>query len=160
MVWLGSGEGVINGTMSLSAPALERILQAVNEKYGTSFEGWSQKPTVYEVGDTVPNWNAYEKIMLPIVTEVKFKSSSVYYIGRIEQTKLYIYGDGDTKFAVIDPTGYYRALGNDVEGLFNQTLKPALVREGYDVNSYEDIILDLPLNSEVPNFADMVEISL
>ena len=51
--------------MSMSAPTLEKILQAVNEKYGTSFEGWSQLPTAYEVGDTVPNWNAYEKIGLP-----------------------------------------------------------------------------------------------
>lgn len=51
--------------MTMSAPTLEKILQAVNEKYGTSFEGWSQLPTVYEVGDTVPNWNAYEKIELP-----------------------------------------------------------------------------------------------
>ena len=49
----------------MSAPTLEKILQAVNEKYGTSFEGWSQLPTAYEVGDTVPNWNAYEKIELP-----------------------------------------------------------------------------------------------
>ena len=48
--------------MTMSAPTLEKILQAVNEKYGTSFEGWSQLPAVYEVGDTVPNWNAYEKI--------------------------------------------------------------------------------------------------
>ena len=96
----------------------------------------------------------------PQTLNVKFKSSSVYYIGKVEQSKCYIFGDGDTKFAVIDPTGYYRALGSDVEGLFNNTLKQALIREGYDVNSYEDIILDLPLNSEVPGFAEMVEISL
>lgn len=63
VVWLSSETGVISGTMSLSAPALERILQAVNEKYGTSFEGWSQLPTAYEVGDTVTDWNAYEKIL-------------------------------------------------------------------------------------------------
>ena len=49
--------------MAMSAPTLEKILQAVNEKYGTSFESWSQLPTAYEVGDTVPNWNAYEKIL-------------------------------------------------------------------------------------------------
>ena len=49
----------------MSAHTLEKILQAVNEKYGTSFEGWSQLPTAYEVGDTVPNWSAYEKIEMP-----------------------------------------------------------------------------------------------
>lgn len=62
VIWLSSETGVIDGTMSMSAPTLEKILQAVNEKYGTSFEGWSQLPTVYEVSDTVPNWDAYEKI--------------------------------------------------------------------------------------------------
>lgn len=46
--------------MPLSAPALERILQEVNEKFGTSFEGWSQLPTVYEVGDTVSEWASYD----------------------------------------------------------------------------------------------------
>ena len=51
--------------MTMSAPTLEKILQAVNEKYGTSFEGWSQLPTAYEVGGTVPNWDAYEKIEMP-----------------------------------------------------------------------------------------------
>lgn len=50
----------------MSAPTLEKILQAVNEKYGTSLEGWSQLPTAYEVGDSVPNWNAYEKILIQI----------------------------------------------------------------------------------------------
>ena len=72
-VWLSSDEGVINSTMILSAPTLEKILQAVNEKYGTSFEGWSQLPTAYEVGDTVPNWNAYEKIEMPPIVIFKYK---------------------------------------------------------------------------------------
>lgn len=58
--------------MTMSAPTLEKILQAVNEKYGTSFEGWSQLPTVYEVGDTVPNWDAYEKITIQGYFAVSF----------------------------------------------------------------------------------------
>lgn len=144
----------------MSAPTLEKILQAVNEKYGTSFEGWSQLPTAYEVGGTVPNWNAYEKILLRI-PNIKFKAAaSTFYIGNVEQSKCYIFGDGVTKCAVIDPLGYYRALGADSEGLFNNSIKPALEREGYNVNSYENILLGLPLNSEVPNFSEMVEISI
>ena len=85
VVWLSSGEGVINGTMSLSAPALERILQAVNEKYGTSFEGWSQKPTVYEVGDTVPDWSAYEKILQPMSKFATLYEDNKYLYGTISQ---------------------------------------------------------------------------
>ena len=59
VVWLSSETGVIIGSMPLSAPALEIILQKVNEKFGTSFEGWTQLPTVYEVGSSVSDWASY-----------------------------------------------------------------------------------------------------
>lgn len=88
-VWLCSDIGVIDGTMTMSAPTLEKILQAVNEKYGTSFEGWSQLPTAYEVGDTVPNWDAYEKILILLKDGFyKFDTSSgqrMFYAAMIVQ---------------------------------------------------------------------------
>lgn len=69
----------------MSAPTLEKILQAVNEKYGTSFEGWSQLPTVYEVGGTVPNWNAYEKISnIPILIAISIgEPNRPYAFGQV-----------------------------------------------------------------------------
>ena len=77
----------------MSAPTLEKILQAVNEKYGTSFEGWSQLPAAYEMGDNVPNWNAYEKIPF-------FPSNIIF---EVENTH--------------DPTGYYAGYYDN--GIFN-----------------------------------------
>ena len=71
----------------MSAPTLEKILQAVNEKYGTSSEGWSQLPTAYEVGDTVPNWNAYEKMYLL----VNIKTIGPNVAGYIKDDTGYIY---------------------------------------------------------------------
>ena len=69
----------------MSAPTLEKILQAVNEKYGTSFEGWSQLPTAYEVGDTVPNWNAYEKIeMEQIKVAINTGTANLNIFGKIK----------------------------------------------------------------------------
>ena len=58
-VWLSSEIGVINGTMPLTATILERLLQEVNEKFGTSIEGWAQLPTVYEAGSSVSDWEYY-----------------------------------------------------------------------------------------------------
>ena len=58
-VWLSSEIGVINGTMPLSDTNLEILLQEVNEKFGTSFKGWTQLPTVYEVGSSVSDWESY-----------------------------------------------------------------------------------------------------
>lgn len=78
--------------MILSAPTLEKILQAVNEKYGTSLEGWSQIPTAYEVGDTVPNWNAYEKIGMTsrkIALDIQ-PHAPINIFGTIENAVLYM----------------------------------------------------------------------
>lgn len=84
---MSSDEGIIDGTMAMSAPTLEKILQAVNEKYGTSLEDWSQLPAAYEVGDTVPNWNAYEKIEQPRPINVKI------CIDPSPDDKLFAYGN-------------------------------------------------------------------
>lgn len=86
----------------MSAPTLEKILQAVNEKYGTSFEGWSQLPTDYEVGDTVPNWDAYEKIEIILFTD------NEWYLIRFEAEKyigVIAYEDGDTYSLGVNTTG-------------------------------------------------------
>lgn len=91
-VWLSSDAGVIQGILIMSAPTLEKILQAVNEKYGTSLEGWSQLPTAYEVGDTVPNWDAYEKIELPESKEyLGIDIDDGYTVGYLENEKVYLY---------------------------------------------------------------------
>ena len=75
----------------MSAPTLEKILQAVNEKYGTSFESWSQLPTAYEVGDTVPNWDAYEKIEMPPMVNFKYYlPSGAYCAGYTQGEKAYV----------------------------------------------------------------------
>ena len=92
-VWLSSDIGVIVGTMLMSAPTLEKILQAVSEKYGTSFEGWSQLPTAYEVNDSVSDWASYN-----ILTDFEKYAISIddYYLA----TKVIAqYGDSPINIA-------------------------------------------------------------
>lgn len=88
----------------MSAPTLEKILQAVNEKYGTSFEGWSQLPTVYEVGDTVPNWNAYEKI--EIVAKLYLLQLEGFYVGAaVVENSISYYGNQDSNINIYNSEG-------------------------------------------------------
>lgn len=105
--------------MTMSAPTLEKILQAVNEKYGTSFEGWSQLPTAYEVGDTVPNWNAYEKILLTLAEglykfDVTEGSGSAYAAMSFQNGTMQIYS-GVTAYGmniiIYNPQGVYQGPG-------------------------------------------------
>lgn len=161
VVWLSNGEGVINGTMSLSAPALERILQAVNEKYGTSFEGWSQKPTVYEMGNTVPNWNAYEKIemlILDVAVEVS-PNSGRYCVGRIEGKTYIVNTNSNNEGFSIDNAGEIKGYISPIEGFVQNVFKPKLQSAGYDIQSVEYEIKDWVSGQTIPNINDMTFIA-
>ena len=130
---MSSDVGVIDGTMTMSAPTLEKILQAVNEKYGTSFEGWSQLPTAYEVGDTVPNWNAYEKILLPAKIFVAASlGNNGYSIGYIMQNKYVFYAENDQNTYVMSMQGNVIAKNVPIETSWNYRVKPELENNGYE----------------------------
>jgi hypothetical protein len=147
--------------MSLSAPTLERILQAINEKYGTSFEGWSQKPSVYEVGDTVPNWNAYEKIEMPqpFLWKMKVTGAQVSVFGKIENNVLTCYARGLENALVANVDGLIVGSNNVDESFFTYVVKPKLdiigvsfTSIGYDTSTYS-------VNDNVDNWDDFTDIS-
>lgn len=134
-VWLSSGAGVINGTMTLSVTPLEKILQAVNEKYGTSFEGWSQLPTAYEVGDTIPNWDAYEKIILP---EIKIKmnmpgSTTLFAMGLIKGNLFSLIGNSNNELYKVKDSGEIDSTSSSAENFAESYCKPRLISAGYGI---------------------------
>ena len=145
--------------MTMSAPTLEKILQAVNEKYGTSFEGWSQLPTAYEVGDTVPNWNAYEKIEKP-GQKIALKTQSnpaEYTIGTIKNNVYYmltnsndkgylVRDDGTITFNIIDGSNAKAWLINLFAG------------QGITINDVvnEEVILEV--GTIVPDWSDYTKL--
>lgn len=147
--------------MTLSATPLEKILQAVNEKYGTTFEGWSQLPTAYEVGDTVPNWNAYEKIEMPktLVAVAKFNNVG-YVIGEIvDKTFVCDAMEEDRAFSVSN-NGEVEQVGiGSFSQFYNARVKPLLETqyeiEGYTMNLNSGLVPDNP----VPNWDKYNKIS-
>lgn len=65
-LWVLDGNGVVVDNISYSIADRATILAQINEHYGTSFTGWSDNEIGLRIGDTVPNWNAYEKIQMPL----------------------------------------------------------------------------------------------
>lgn len=133
--------------MTMSAPTLEKILQAVNEKYGTSFEGWSQLPTVYEVGDTVPNWNAYEKIEMPETKEYLAINFGNWCAGYIKNEDIYLYGDTSSEYIIVcNADGVvYQGRG----ALLNNELKTVLTGKVHNagIQFNEFIVIETPFSS-------------
>ena len=126
----------------------------MNEKYGTSFEGWSQLPTAYEVGDTVPNWNAYEKIEIPIrriaANIASAPQEAAYIVGQI---------DGDTFKVMVD--SFAGIITND-NGLITSHngptedaatyIKNILSNFGIEVSNVQNELVDYEVNDYVPNW--------
>ena len=153
-VWLSSDVGVIDGTMTMSAPTLEKILQAVNEKYGTSFEGWSQLPAVYEVGDTVPNWNAYEKIELPIDQKlaIGMNGNSVFSIGRLIGTEFYITVKSANQGYWTNNEGKITSLGGPTSEAGAEYIKGLLENKGYAISEIKDNIVQYEVGEIVEDW--------
>lgn len=126
--------------MSMSAPTLEKILQAVNEKYGTSFEGWSQLPKGYEVGDSLPNWNAYEKIEMPQTLKLKMNQpdTPVYTFGYLNGSIFTMICQSNNEVCLALENG--QIVGGGVSDPFSYMSTywaPKMVEQGYTVTSYQ-----------------------
>lgn len=65
-LWVCDGNGVVVDNISFSIGERAPILEQINEHYGTSFAGWSDNEISLRLGDTLPNWDAYEKIEITI----------------------------------------------------------------------------------------------
>lgn len=64
-IWYADANGVITGYTPTADNVASAIIDAYNEHYGTDINIWTPETKNLQVGDTVPNWNAYEKIGIP-----------------------------------------------------------------------------------------------
>lgn len=75
-LWVLNDDGVVVDNISIYGAERAPILEQINEHYGTSFTGWSDNEMGLRFGDTVPNWNAYEKIEMQVVSYYKYDVSN------------------------------------------------------------------------------------
>lgn len=64
-IWYSDGNGIVEGYTETVDDIIETIIGTYNEHFGTDINIWTPETKTLQVGDTVPNWNAYEKIELP-----------------------------------------------------------------------------------------------
>ena len=74
------GNGVVVDNISYSIADRAPILAQINEHYGTSFTGWSDNEIGLRIGDSLPDWDAYEKNELPINrVALRVNNDNTYY---------------------------------------------------------------------------------
>lgn len=159
-LWVCDGSGVVVNNISIYGAERTPILEQINEHYGTSFTGWSDNEIGLRLGDTLPNWNAYEKINgeFGIKIASHFTQSNIVFIGWLYEDIYHYYAvDEDSACGVLDTEGRYIA-PIDVTESIQQMLLENIENAGYNVSAIQPDIIQLEIGQIVPNWNDYVVI--
>lgn len=85
-IWYADGNGVIAGSTESVDEITDTLIGTYNEHFGTKILHLTPDTELFKVGDTVHNWNAYEKIGMHYAVKDK-NSTGNYYFGYIENQK-------------------------------------------------------------------------
>lgn len=150
-LWVLDDDGVVVDNISYSIADRAPILAQINEHYGTSFTGWSDNEIGLRIGDTLPDWNAYEKIEIEqIKIAVGFESNSyfygyiigdIFYVSSMESYAISVNNSG----IVLDTQAYPE------EMVFNQ-ISGSLQRAGYNVSSTSPNEVIVDVNEQIENW--------
>lgn len=125
--------GVVVDNVSYALNDRAQILAQINVHYGTSFSGWSDNEIGLRIGDTLPNWNAYEKILLPNKIYVAASlGNNGYSVGYIQGNKYVFYSEANQNTYVMSKGGRIIANGISVEATWNYKVKPVLINHSFE----------------------------
>lgn len=142
-LWVLDGEGVVIDNISYSIADRAPILAQINEHYGTSFTGWSDNEIGLRIGDTIPNWNAYEKIEMPETKQYLAINYDDWTAGYLENENLYLYGHTSSGNIIIcSEEGFVYQGGEVLSEEVRMILNSKLQNAGIQFN--EIIVIESP----------------
>lgn len=126
----------------------------MNEKYGTSLEGWSQIPTAYELGDTVPSWNAYEKIRMNNMKVAVYVGSGGYVLGLVNNGIFTMCVVQNGNAIIINQDGRVVNTQASAQVMFEGYAKNVLVEQGFQINGFQTEVVEVSQGDFFPNYQD------
>lgn len=152
-LWVLDGNGVVVDNISYSIADRAPILAQINEHYGTSFTGWSDNEIALSLGNTLPNWNAYEKIETTIYIKAVYNQGA-YTFGFLSNDKIFqweMFSESIAKLANTEGVVQSNTI-QQAQGYWENVLK-AKLQARWDVESYVvDVDATLNPGATVPNW--------
>lgn len=102
-----NSEGIVLEYSSEPFHKSDEIIAGINAHFGTSFYQEDDIDKDFTIGETMPNWNAYEKIGLPPIMLYKYKNpiNQVWFFGEVENANAKIYGEDENTYFVLNDAG-------------------------------------------------------
>lgn len=155
-IWYTDANGVVTGYTPNADNVASAIIDTYNEHYGTDINIWTPETKNLQVGGTVPNWNAYEKIEMPIrriaVNLSNPQAPYSYMVGHIE---------GDTFKILVNAAN---GLISYRDGLIIAYAGPTSTNASWiiqqlnnfnvEVSNVENEIVDYDINTYLPNWGE------
>lgn len=153
-IWYADGSGNVTGYTESVGEIASTIIDAYNEHFGTDIALWTPETKTLQVGDTVPNWNAYEKIELQNI-KVKFNDGT---FGEIRGSKFYIATSNGTNLIIaIRESGVVATLtGAAVTDQMKTNYVNGLRYYGYNVDETIAETLSLSVGDEIEGWDEYV----
>lgn len=160
-LWVLDNDGVVVDNISIYGAERAPILEQINEHYGTSFTGWSDNEIGLRFGDSLPNWNAYEKIEMaqPFLWKWQLDGAQVSIFGKVENSVLSCYASSLEKGLVANSVGLIVGSYDVDESLFTYRIKPKLVNLGVTYTSIAYDTSTYSVNDNVENWDDFTDIT-
>lgn len=152
-IWYADGNGVIAGSTESVDEVTDNIIDTYNEHFGTKISNLTPETELFKVGDTVHNWNAYEKIETTIYIKAK-NSQSTFAFGFLSNDGVFhwqMFSESIAKLA--NAEGVIQSITiQQAQGYWENVLK-AKLQTRWDVQSYV-VEIDATLNpgATIPNW--------
>lgn len=152
-IWYADSIGNVTGYTESVDEIAGTIIDAYNEHFGTDITIWTPETKTLQVGDTVPNWDAYEKIEMPklYVAVAVGQGATRFAVGYIKDKTWFIYTNSNNEGIGINNEGVIEAYLNSMDTLTQYVLLPKLESSGYDVQSVEYVEEDYQIGETIPN---------
>lgn len=142
-IWYADGSGVVEGYTESVDEITDTLIDTFNEHFGTNISHLTPDTELFNVGDTIPDWNAYEKIEIQLQKlAVHTATSTKFVIGYINESNEYVMYvfDSDT-FPIIAESGEMDSVGNGLEGFKQYVILPTLQQSEYAINTIVNEII-------------------
>ena len=153
-LWVLDGNGVVVDNIAIYGAERAPILAQINEHYGTSFTGWSDNEIGLRYGDSLPNWSAYEKILLPEMVNFRFLASgnTANITGFMQGDKAYLNAQKETEIWNVSPEGQVWGSGGQASNYEEQTKTLLLSNFGRQISEVLPFVVEWQQGSQVPNW--------